>query len=221
MDNIGNKTISTDNSNKILDFEECVALLNEKGKELFGKTFLIDPADYEVIFKVLVYTIKDENNARRHKIDLNKGILLCGPIGCGKTSLMKLINGINPPQEKYIIKSCREVSFDFISHGYEALHKYSYLSFVYKQTTKVPRTWCFDDLGTENILKYYGNDCNVMAEILLSRYDLFVEYDMKTHLTTNLTAQEIEKIYGSRVRSRMREMFNLISFGQASKDKRV
>lgn len=26
----------------------------------------------------------------------------------------------------------------------------------------------------ENILKYYGNNCNVIAEILLSRYDPFI-----------------------------------------------
>jgi len=214
------KKSEQEESIKIIDFEECVDFLNKKGKEIFGKTFLVDPADYEVIFKMLVYTIKDQKNARKYKIDLNKGILLSGPIGCGKTSLMRLINFINPKSDKYQIKSCREVSYDFISHGYQVLHNYSYQSFKTSGDTKVPRVWCFDDLGTENNLKYYGNECNVMAEILLSRYDLFIQKDMLTHLTTNLSAQEIENMYGNRVRSRMREMFNLISFGSDSKDKR-
>ncbi len=38
---------------------------------------------------------------------------------------------------------------------------------------------CFDDLGTEKNLKYYGNECNVMAEILLSRYDIFTSKKSK------------------------------------------
>jgi len=82
----------------------------------------------------------------------------------------------------------------------------------------VPRTYFFDDLGTENNLKYFGNECNVMTEILLSRYDLFVSRQMLTHLTTNLNSSEIEDIYGTRVRSRLREQFNLIAFDANAKD---
>jgi DNA replication protein DnaC len=59
-----------------------------------------------------------------------------------------------------------------------------------------------------------------MAEILLSRYDQFITKKMLTHLTTNLTSSEIDEIYGLRVRSRLREMFNLIAFSSDSKDKR-
>lgn len=59
-----------------------------------------------------------------------------------------------------------------------------------------------------------------MAEILLTRYDLFVSKNLLTHLTTNLSASEIEEIYGNRIRSRLREMLNLISFDKNSIDKR-
>jgi hypothetical protein len=73
--------------------------------------------------------------------------------------------------------------------------------------------------------------CNVMGEILLSRYDLFVQKQpnnqqlitnnhSKTHLTTNLNTLELENKYGNRVRSRLREMFNFISFNKNAKDKR-
>jgi hypothetical protein len=69
-------------------------------------------------------------------------------------------------------------------------------------------------------MNFYGNQCSVMAEILLSRYDLFHSFGMITHITTNLNSTEIEEKYGTRVRSRMREMFNLISFDKNAPDKR-
>jgi hypothetical protein len=59
-----------------------------------------------------------------------------------------------------------------------------------------------------------------MAEILLSRYDLFVTKKIQTHITTNLSASEIEAAYGNRVRSRLRQMLNLIAFNPVTKDKR-
>jgi DNA replication protein DnaC len=59
-----------------------------------------------------------------------------------------------------------------------------------------------------------------MAEILTNRYEHFVESKAITHITTNLSASEIEKAYGNRVRSRLRQMFNLIAFDKDSIDKR-
>ncbi len=129
---------------------------------------------------------------------------------------MSIMRLFEPAKERFLMKSCRNVSFEFIKDGYDTIHKYSRHSFNKHE----PQAWCFDDLGTENTLKYYGNECNIMAEILLSRYDLFVSRQLITHLTTNLSASEIEDVYGNRVRSRMREMFNLVSFGENEKDKR-
>ena len=69
-------------------------------------------------------------------------------------------------------------------------------------------------------MKHFGNDCNTMAEILLSRYDFMTQLGTISHATTNLNAKELEDAYGNRVRSRLRSMFNLISFAEAAKDKR-
>ena len=59
-----------------------------------------------------------------------------------------------------------------------------------------------------------------MGEILLSRHDLFIKHKIKTFITTNLNAQELEERYGNRVRSRMRQLFNLIAFEKDVSDKR-
>ncbi|MDP4208427.1 MAG: ATPase [Bacteroidota bacterium] len=199
------------------DFTKYLSLLEAKGMELYNPSFKVYPEDYEIIFKLLIYFLKDEASTEKYNLSLRKGILLSGPVGCGKTSLMNLVKLTLPQEQRYIVKSCREVSFEFIQDGYTVIRKYSTHSF----NKDIPKTYCFDDLGTENNLKYYGNDCNVMAEILLSRYDLFVNRKMLTHITTNLSSSEIEELYGERVRSRMREMFNLIAFSESAKDKRV
>ena len=44
---------------------------------------------------------------------------------------------------------------------------------------------------------------------------------MITHITTNLNSSEIEDIYGTRLRSRLREQFNLIAFDRKAKDMRT
>lgn len=193
----------------------CLSFLEKRGKELYGDKFKIVVEDHLTIFKLLVYFIADKTLAQEQGIDLDKGILLTGPIGCGKTSLMNLMRFIPQPERNHVMKPCRDVSFEFIQDGFEVIWKYSKMSF----SSSYPRIYCFDDLGAEQSLKYYGNECNVMAEILLSRYDLFISNDMITHATTNLSAGEIEAVYGSRVRSRLREMFNLLPI-TSSKDKR-
>jgi len=126
---------------------------------------------------------------------------------------MKLLT---PTAHKFSIKPCRDISFEFIQDGYEVIHRYS----KGKLYQSDPKAICFDDLGTENNLKYFGNECNVMAEIFLSRYDVFTSKKVVTHITTNLSASEIEGHYGLRVRSRLREMCNLVAFDKNVKDKR-
>lgn len=202
--------------NTTLSYPEIIAWLERKGIELYGKKFKILETDHEIIYKLIAYFLKDEQACYQFNIDLEKGILLTGPIGCGKTSLMNLMKYLTATEYKFFLKPCRDISFEFIQDGYQVIHKYS----IGKLYQSEPRTYCFDDLGTENNLKYFGNECNVMAEILLSRYDLFISKKLLTHITTNLSATEIETYYGNRVRSRLREMVNLIAYDKSTPDKR-
>lgn len=197
-------------------YQKAINWLESKGQELFRNHFKIYDEDKAIIYKLIAYNSSDEKMANQLGISLEKGILLSGPIGCGKTTLMTLMKYLATPQNKYYVKSCREVSFEFINEGYEVIGRYSKPSLHQSKVGII----CFDDLGTENNLKYFGNECNVMGEILLSRYDLFISKKVKTHLTTNLSASELEHFYGNRVRSRLRESFNLIAFNNNSKDKR-
>ena len=207
------------NLSEILNNEKywnAIIWLRAMGQKLYGNHFQIIAEDHEVICKLLAYFFQDQSAANMFNLSLRKGILLTGPIGCGKTTLLSLMRYFEPTNGRFIVKPCRDVSFEFIREGYITIQKYTQNSFKSFQ----PIVYCFDDLGTEKSIKLFGNDCNVMAEVLLSRYDLFVNRKLLTHLTTNLSASEIEQIYGNRIRSRMREQFNLIAFSSNSKDKR-
>lgn len=198
------------------NYQEIITWIEQKGIELYGTHFKILEVDYPIIYKLIAYFLKDEVTCFQYNINLNKGILLSGPIGCGKTSIMNIMKYLTPTEHKFFVKPCRDISFEFIQDGYQIIHKYS----KGKLYEYEPKTICFDDLGTESNLKYYGNECNVMAEILLSRYDVYIAKRIQTHITTNLSASEIETQYGNRVRSRMREMLNLIAYDKTTSDKR-
>ncbi|MBO6533304.1 MAG: ATPase [Muricauda sp.] len=192
------------------DFEKILIYLDAKGKLLFGKKFKLYREDREILYKLCLYFIQDKARCAQMGIDTNKGLLLSGPVGCGKTSLMKLLKHIVPHQRSYEVITCRNIVFGFNHIGFKIIEDYGNSQF-----------FCFDDLGVEPTGRHFGQVCNVMGEILLSRHELFINQRRKTHATTNLNAQELEERYGNRVRSRMRELFNLVAFDKKSKDKRV
>lgn len=193
----------------VYDFPKILDYLQVKGRSMFGEHFSIYEEDREIILKLSNYFIRDAENCKEFGLDLRKGIILSGPVGCGKTSLMRLLKFIVPFQRPYEVISTRNIVFGFNHLGFKTVEDYGSSGY-----------FCFDDLGVEPRGRYFGKDCEVMGEILLSRHDLFQRYKVKTHVTTNLSATELEDRYGQRVRSRMRELFNLLAFDENAKDKR-
>ncbi|WP_417935342.1 ATPase [Flagellimonas nanhaiensis] len=203
--------LGTLNGNQILyDFDKMLIYLEAKGKLLFGKKFRIYDEDKKIVYKLCLYIIQDRSACEEFGIDIDKGILLSGPVGCGKTSLLRLIRHLVPHRKPYEVIPTRNIVFSFNNIGYSTISQFGNSKY-----------FCFDDLGVEPTGRHFGKDCNVLGEILLSRHDLFLSNKIKTHATTNLNANELEERYGKRVRSRMRQLFNLIAFDKNSKDKRI
>ena len=188
------------------DFSKVLAYLDAKGKMLFGRNFRLYPEDRGVLLKLCNYMVRDRESCRRLGIDPDKGILLSGPVGCGKTTLMKLIRHLTPHYRPYEVIPVRNIVFGFNHIGYRVIENYGNGGY-----------FCFDDIGVEPMGRYFGRDCNVIGEILLSRHELFLGSGLRTHGTTNLNAEELEGRYGKRVRSRMRELFNLIAFDKEAR----
>lgn len=184
----------------------------QAGKLLYGNHFKIYQEDLAVYRKLLGYFLFDPEYCQKHEINPNKGLLITGPVGCGKTSILTLMNHFLDREQRFPIKNCRDLSMQFAKQGFDVITRI---------TATKSHHQAYDDLGAEHMVKHYGNDCNVMTEVILSSYDVFIQNSQsKTHFTTNLSATELEKRYGVRARSRLRAMVNLVSFSGESKDKR-
>lgn len=204
------KCYTIENGYRMFDFMTCIRYLNHLGRQAYGPKFSVKVEDKDLLHKLISYGISSEEQCMNHGLDLKKGILLTGPVGCGKTSLMSLLPAFMYPFQKYQVKNTREIAAEFHKDGFETIQKYGLR----------PKPICLDDLGVETNIKHFGNECNTIGEILLHRYDLFINGGIVTHATTNLNADELEDIYGIRVRSRLRSMFNLVSFSEGTTDKR-
>ena len=193
----------------LYDFPLMLEYLEAKGKMLFGNAFHLYSEDEPLLYKLCNYIIADKEKCEKFQLDPLKGILLSGPVGCGKTSFLKLLRYLVPHQKQYQVIPCRNIVFGFNHLGFKTIEDYGNSSYL-----------CFDDLGVEPVGRFYGRDCNVLGEILLSRYELFLNHRVRTHTCTNLNAGELEERYGTRVRSRMRQLFNLVSIDENAFDKR-
>lgn len=135
---------------------------------------------------------------------LNKGIMLLGGIGTGKTLLMRAMADLYFIFDtKVKVLPTYVVTEKFSKFGVEAYDKVYYSS---DDIHVVHDYVVFDDLGAETIQNHYGQITNVMAEVMLRRYDA----NVRTFGTSNLDQKTIRKFYGERVWSRMKSMFNFI-----------
>ncbi len=170
--------------------------------EAYTKHFTVDEENRHIVEKIAYYFAADT----RFPGDLKKGIYLFGNVGVGKTSLMNFFT--NNQRRSFEIITCRFVESQYQQKGNPGIQSYS---FVQGDPLK-RKGLCFDDLGTEaEVTKYYGTPKPVLTEVLLNRYDNGFEFD-ETHLTTNLTSDQVLARYGTRVHDRLPEMFNVIEF---------
>lgn len=196
-------------------------------KERFDKDFVFDE-DNRILIQKLSEYFTGSTDFNIGGYSLNKGIMIMGNVGRGKTYLMKFFQ--KNKKRCYVIKPCRDIADDYLVYKEEVVNVYSA---PIEKPLHDPSVffqnhigWCFDDFGTEEIKNAYGNKKNVMADLIMTIYDKpdYAENGdkdfSKFHLTTNLeSGKEIEKVYGTRVNSRLREMFNV--FVLDGKDRRI
>lgn len=180
------------------------------------RNFVIDDHNREVI-KKLCYYFTASPECESYGISLRKGIMLIGGPGTGKTTIMKAFSGNQ--MQSFRVVSCRLISYDFTQYGFEIVKNFGRIETIAQNRYGQTETGvCFDDLGTDDERKHYGDAVNPIKEILLNRYDNIPFHF--THITSNLNPQMVEDHYGTRLRSRIREMFNVLKFDTKAPDRR-
>ena len=127
-----------------------------------------------------------------------RGLLLCGTLGNGKTTMLRTIKHLFGSRAVYM----------------EAQGIYDH----FKQNQSLPEIssrdiLLIDDLGVEpSGYNDFGEMRYPLAELLMKRY----KFNATTIIATNFTFDQIGETYGDRVQDRMKEMFGLISYTEPS-----
>lgn len=198
-----------------------------------GKQFVVDDDNRRVASLLCQYFACDKEFEKEQDItgtaySLDKGLCLMGNVGLGKTYMMGFFH-FNQ-NASYVMANCRKIESKWVDQmsnkekpPKNVIDHYSGEIDATENPFGHPVLGvCFDDLGTEtHPSKSYGETKNVLAEILMNRYENKLPHKF-THITTNLSAHEIglDTHYGTRIKDRFREMFNLIQFGNDAKSRR-
>ena len=178
-------------------------------KQTTGTDLIVNQNNKAFLSAIAAYFYKDEsfltNPSVLNRPDFDKGLLISGSFGLGKSTIMEVMQnlgkGFKIDNMNYKIRSCNSIVTQYEtldSRNPQAEREF------FRNLTKKNEIY-FDDFGTEDIASRFGKK-ELMKSILEERYSSRV----KTHVTTNLTMQEISDRYGERVADRIPEMFNLI-----------
>lgn len=197
--------------------EQTNAFMQYRADQIFNGAFSLDSFNSPVFELMVCYFSEDkrfESLAASMGIpapSLQKGLLLAGNFGVGKTWLMKLFS--KNQRQCFKVISAKTIADDFEKYGEEGMSEYVtlYQNAVNDVDAFFQRNsgLCMDDLGTEDLKIHFGNKKNVVGDIIEKRYN-YKSTGVFLHATTNLTADQLKEFYGGRVTSRMREVFNFI-----------
>jgi DNA replication protein DnaC len=179
-------------------------LMKWNSEHVFGKPFDQDTDNLKAVKAICFFVSRNDRFISELKYDARKGLLLRGSSGTGKTHLVRCVenNGLNP----ILTQSTLAITDQLKDQG------------EFKFQINGQRIIYLDDVGTEEpVVNYYGTKITWFKNFIEGVY---LKSNVFNHLiiSTNLNWQGIGEMYGYRVESRMREMFNVIDL--TGKDRR-
>jgi len=176
-----------------------------------------DESAGKTIDLICQFSVRDPKFLSNENYSFEKGLLILGKVGCGKTLICKgLISLLKrfASHDKGGQLKCLDASFipaytmteTFAKIGYDIFTPIRVPGYLKDPNTITHERLFIDDIGSEQIVTSFGNTENVVGAVLLRRYD----EKAKTFATTNLDPKSLKQFYGDRVYSRITEMMNFI-----------
>lgn len=175
--------------------------------------FNVEKADKRILNSIFAWVWKN-SKMNTLGLDFNKGLFFYGSLGRGKTmtllALRKYLIGLHNrtcqmKRSDYRLgtywKSASELANLYAADGQPALTEF------------FNRDCCLfiDELGREpNPANNFGTKLDVIQFLLQMRYDH--RHTSVTHITTNLSLEDMARVYGNYIADRCLELFNFIEF---------
>lgn len=177
--------------------------------------FAIDDSNRKIIAALYDYAT-DEIGL----LDTTKGLLLYGPIGVGKSTLLKGLQlfkgkinlysfGASNPDIGFRIVSAAELSLLYAKDGLTGIERFTNRERI--------DNLAIDEVGREPMdSKHFGTGLNVIQTVLQLRYEQ--RHKCITHMTTNLDPNtDFVSRYDYYIADRLKEMFNVIEIKGTSR----
>lgn len=161
---------------------------------VYGKKLIVNEFNKKLITSLCFFCSEDARFVEELKFNPAKGLWVFGNVGVGKTYLVKCLsdNLLNP----IAITSMIEITAQVKDSG----------DYNLPTSKKI----YIDDVGTEEpLVNHYGTKITFFKTFIESTYLEQMTFS-NLIVSTNLSFDDIERIYGFRVRSRIKDMFNII-----------
>lgn len=183
------------------------SMLDKRAKTVGRLKF--SPSDEQVKLLSLLYNYFNKSS---DKLNVNKGLLLIGKTGVGKTSILStfLSTPFRPflPDEWYDRKPIQTSCIKVVDYYDMCNQAKSYIDWKAKYTGDV----YFQDLGSEPKQKYASSDSEPVMSKLIEYRDN--RKNGRNFFCTNLSMDELSEKYGDRVTSRLNGMCNVINLNK-------
>ena len=184
------------------------------------RAFEIDSNNRQILDFIFAYFSNSELLEKEYKGKLQKGLLIHGSVGVGKSIIFEVLEKLHKRyhHKQFSVKnvnaltlmdeSIRYLSNPTLPQNDETLYKKYSITIIH-----------FEDLGLERKIQHFGNSIELMDEYLLLRYNEFRKRGLKTHVTTNLNLESLKKRYSPQLYDRLFEMFNILEMPGKSRRK--